>query len=173
MRKFCNDGCKESYHEDRRQGLIYGSMAVRPADVKPGMLTHPIPGDSEYVLVGWEDGCRIEGSCCYCRTQLRPSIRPTRILIRIEFLNPGYTAYPVSKHWRKRFADYMRQWGDYTEKEACQVYFQGDYELPEEVTRNRQYRDLQAGWDITILVDPWEFGHWLGWDAHTITEGKR
>jgi hypothetical protein len=70
MRKFCNDGCKESYHSDRRLGLIYGSMAVRPADVKPGMQTYPIPGDSEYILVSWENGCRIEGSCCYCRTQL-------------------------------------------------------------------------------------------------------
>jgi len=80
----------------------------------------------------------------------------------------GYTATPISKYWRKRFAEHMREWANYPTSE---VYFQGLYDLPESIVLNRQYNELCKGWDITILVDPWEFGHWLGYDAHTITEG--
>ena len=28
-----------------------------------------------------------------------------------------------------------------------------------------QVRDLESGWDVTLRLDPWVFGQWLGWDA--------
>ena len=35
----------------------------------------------------------------------------------------------------------------------------------------QQRKDLSEGWDITILIDPWELAHFYGYDSHTIFEG--
>lgn len=32
----------------------------------------------------------------------------------------------------------------------------------------RYRRDLREGWDVTFHVDPWVFGHWLGYDCNEI-----
>ena len=31
-----------------------------------------------------------------------------------------------------------------------------------------QVRDLESGWSVSFRLDPWVFGHWLGWDAHNV-----
>lgn len=106
-------------------------------------------------------------------------VRKTGIKVRISPTSYGaYVAEPVSKQWRKLFADHILEW-KYTgnpqgipEHELCKAYFQGAWELPSNVVLNRQYPDLCTGWDIVILVDPWDFGHWLGYDAHTVTYTK-
>jgi hypothetical protein len=33
-------------------------------------------------------------------------------------------------------------------------------------------RDLQAGWDVTVRMDPWYAAHYYGYDAHTAFESK-
>jgi len=112
-------------------------------------------------------------------------IRKTGIKILVRQAGIGYTATPISKYWRRRFAEHMREWkycqvgmhysfdnSRYTESELCQVYYQGLWDLPEAIVLNRQYAELVKGWNITLLIDPWEFGHWLGYDAHTIAEGS-
>ena len=106
-------------------------------------------------------------------------IRKTGIKIIVKSLRWGaYTAEPISHYWRKAFAEHILEWkynGDCTgipKHELCQAYFQGSWELPATILDNRQYTELAKGWDITVLVDPWEFGHWLGYDAHTITYKK-
>ena len=81
----------------------------------------------------------------------------------------GYAAIPVSSYWQRRFAQHMLE---YTGRRSAEAYFQGEWELPESVYLNWQYTELEKGWDITILVDPWEFGHWLGYDAHIVAERK-
>jgi len=84
----------------------------------------------------------------------------------------SFTAIPVSKVWRARFGDYMLQWfTNLLPSQLAEAYFQGYYELPEEISQNWQFPELDRGWDITIRVGPWVFGHWLGWDAHTVAEG--
>lgn len=95
-------------------------------------------------------------------------VRKTGIRILVHPYPYGaYMAEPLADHWRQAFAEYMAQWGN----PSAQAFFQGDWDLPETIRENRQYPELAKGWDITILVDPWEFGHWLGYDAHTIVEG--
>ena len=79
----------------------------------------------------------------------------------------NYITEPVSTKWAHKFAKHMEEWTDHHDASA---FFQGDYELPETVTQNRQFKALQDGYTITIQIDPWEYGHWLGWDAHTIAE---
>lgn len=51
------------------------------------------------------------------------------------------------------------------------TYFQSFEELEESLPeKKRQLKDLNRGWPITVLLDPWEALHFWGYDAHTITE---
>lgn len=34
----------------------------------------------------------------------------------------------------------------------------------------RQWRDLDAGWSVRFLCDPWQVAHLWGYDAHTVVE---
>ena len=61
---FCGDGCRDCYREDRRLGLIYGGMTLPSVSVPAG--TDYTRLESGNLHVGWEDGCRILGICCYC-----------------------------------------------------------------------------------------------------------
>jgi len=36
--------------------------------------------------------------------------------------------------------------------------------------KKRQLKQLADGWDITVLLDPWEALHAWGWDCHTLAE---
>lgn len=51
-KRFCNAGCRESYREDRKAGLIYGAMMVMDK------------------LFGWDKGSFLAGVCAYCGTQI-------------------------------------------------------------------------------------------------------
>jgi len=51
---FCGPGCRESYREDRRQGLVYGSVQ-----------------DEDGKVYGWSWASELFGFCAYCREQLR------------------------------------------------------------------------------------------------------
>lgn len=85
------------------------------------------------------------------------------MLVRItnEFAG-AYLAYPINTRIEAKYAQHMEEW---TGHKDGSVYFQGDWELPETIRGNRQFTELMKGWNITIQVDPWEYGHWLGWDA--------
>ena len=75
--------------------------------------------------------------------------RTMKVVIEPERGTPGYLATPVSKRARR----------------ACgtgSAYFQAEYELPEVVRNNRQYRYLLRGYAIVIKIDRWEYGNWLG-----------
>ena len=34
----------------------------------------------------------------------------------------------------------------------------------------RQWRELESWGEVTVLMDPWEFAHFYGYDAHTAFE---
>ncbi len=50
--RFCSDGCYEGFREDRKHGLIYGSM-VDPDTGK---------------FYGWEEASLKFDHCAYCRS---------------------------------------------------------------------------------------------------------
>lgn len=79
----------------------------------------------------------------------------------------GVTAEPVSAKWRQRFAAHMVYMD---QPRDASVYFQaGTDELAGSIPA-RKLRELNDGWPVVCRVDAWEFGHWLGWDAHTVAE---
>lgn len=36
-----------------------------------------------------------------------------------------------------------------------------------------QRKDLENGWEVTFLVDPWLAAHYWGYDAHTLVESGK
>ena len=77
------------------------------------------------------------------------------------------TAEPISAKWRRRFAAHMADMGQPRDASA---YFQsGTDELAGSIP-HRKLCELADGWPVVCRVDAWEFGHWLGWDAHTVAE---
>lgn len=77
-RKFCNEGCRTSYHEDRARGLIYGMMAVPLERVPDGVPYQELTG-TPLVGVGWEVGCGIYHECLYCRDDLTVKNKETNV----------------------------------------------------------------------------------------------
>jgi hypothetical protein len=98
------------------------------------------------------------------------------MLVRAEMDGMGnITVSPVSERWQRKFSRHMAKWiADY--RDNAEAFFQegmGASEFMEDMTAS-QRKDLEAGWSVTYRLDPWIFGHYLGWDAHTVAEcGRR
>lgn len=67
-RKYCNSGCRTSYHEDRQQGLIYGGYAIRQDQLPAHVPSTPL--GNGLVVVSWAVGCIVNRECLYCRADL-------------------------------------------------------------------------------------------------------
>jgi len=86
---------------------------------------------------------------------------------RIESSRPGYVMYPVDEKLQVKINQHMKDMGE----RGGPTYFQSFEELEESLPeKKRQLKDLNRGWPITVLLDPWEALHFWGYDAHTITE---
>lgn len=80
---------------------------------------------------------------------------------------------PVNDRWRKKFARHLRKHESPHADGTVLLQNDADVEtfLDEHLTP-RQSREVRAGWTVRVRIDPWEFGHYLGWDAHTVAEGR-
>lgn len=77
------------------------------------------------------------------------------------------TVTPVSLRHCAKYAAHMK---GMTGSADSSVFIQegGPAEEFLEELRPAKRRDIEAGWDVTFLVDPWIFGHWLGWSAEEV-----
>lgn len=78
---------------------------------------------------------------------------------------------PVSERWARKFVRYLKRWEPNADGD---VYIQEDYNVEaflEENLSPSQQKDIRSGWSVTIRMDPWVYGHHLGWDA-PVAEGK-
>jgi hypothetical protein len=81
------------------------------------------------------------------------------------------TVKPVSPRIQRKYANHMqemtgnRTWGAFFNDgaEASQL-------LEEFPAKHR--RELEKGWPVRFKVDPWTFGHWLGYDSHEVSLGE-
>jgi len=80
------------------------------------------------------------------------------------------TGRPVRQDIRTRILDHLLEFEGPGAEDT--FYFQGGMGAEEflDSLSPRQRRDIENGYTITILVDPWELGHWYGWDTHTLFE---
>ena len=88
------------------------------------------------------------------------------------------TARPVSDRAAKRFARRVAENGgaslEVQARDGYCAFFQdgmGAAEFLEDL-RPDQRRDLEAGWQVKFRADGWLVGHWYGYDAHTVFEGR-
>ena len=75
------------------------------------------------------------------------------------------TVAPVSQRRHHAYLRHLAQFGIH----AATVYVQ--FNVDEFIAQDipaRHRTDLMNGWDVTFHVDPWVFGHWLGWDCHEV-----
>jgi hypothetical protein len=76
---------------------------------------------------------------------------------------------PVCKAHRRAYAAHMLEM---TGRETCQVYIQqgvGAEEFIDEDCPKRHRADLRKGYSVRFRLDPWVFGHMLGYDAHQVS----
>lgn len=80
--------------------------------------------------------------------------------------------YVVSDRWAKRFASIVRKNGGGNRGET--FYFQGDAadEFIDQDVPPRHRSAVRDGFGVTFLADPWDVGHWFGYDAHTAAEQR-
>lgn len=85
----------------------------------------------------------------------------------------GLSINPKSDRVRRKYVRYLKEWessGAYVPRDRDSlVYLQNEEEVEtflDEYVPPAKHRDLRQGWDVTVRIDPWIFGHFVGWDAH-------
>ena len=74
---------------------------------------------------------------------------------------------PVKTSYAKKFAKVVK---DYTGHLDLEIFIQNPDEFLENDIPRRYIKDLENGYTIRFLADPWIVGHWYGYDAHCIVE---
>jgi hypothetical protein len=75
---------------------------------------------------------------------------------------------PVAEEYCEKYRQHMREVGGPSSAAAFFQEGMGAEEFLANDVPPRHRRDLEQGCVVTFLIDPWEFGHWLGWDAHEV-----
>ena len=91
--------------------------------------------------------------------------------VRVEMDRMGnITATAVNDRIRRKFVAHLKE--VYSEHADGSAFFQEGGPSEEFLAdcTPAQRRDINAGWSVNINVDPWMYGHWLGWDAHVVAE---
>lgn len=95
------------------------------------------------------------------------------MIIEVEMDRMGcLTLTPVNDRIRRRFARHLR--AVYSPHADGTAFLQSDWDVEAFLTdhlRPAQARDVRRGWTVRVRIDPWLYGHYLGWDAHTVVEG--
>ena len=76
---------------------------------------------------------------------------------------------PRNTRLQRRIVEYFEKLGQKTD---ASVFVQSEDEIEAwlSMTPAKARRDFDAGWNVSFKIDPWEFLHAYGWDAH---EGVR
>lgn len=73
---------------------------------------------------------------------------------------------PVSKRLQGRIKRHLAEWKvGWDGSVLVQEDYNAESALEQHLTPS-QRRDVDQGWPVTVLVDPWEWLHYVGWDAH-------
>jgi hypothetical protein len=95
---------------------------------------------------------------------------PNRIKVEVYYKNGSIHVEPLNALYRRLIVEYMRTW---------QIETDGIYRLHDEVrarnfiqdhlSRPNWYR-VNRGYPITMMIDPWFYCNFFGWDCHTLVE---
>jgi hypothetical protein len=91
---------------------------------------------------------------------------PEKILVSARMDRMGNIIIrPVSDKWARRFARAVKSNGGGYHKD---IFFQEGMGAEEFIGQDlpaRYKRDIENGWIVRFLVDPWLVGMWYGYDA--------
>lgn len=83
----------------------------------------------------------------------------------------GIIGTPRNKRERRRIARHMLQM---TGHANASFYLQEGFGVGEflenEIRTPRELRDLEEGYTVSWLVDPWVYAHYFSYDCHTLYE---
>ena len=80
----------------------------------------------------------------------------------------GLLLTPVSQRVRQQMRAHTREWHGHASDTAL---IDRDYDVEHFIRTYlspQQGRDVRQGWPVTILMDPWVFGHMVGYDFHEV-----
>lgn len=72
---------------------------------------------------------------------------------------------PRSQYWRKRFERALALYADIGAPDDCRVYAHMTDGLKWDWIPRRYWTDLDNGWTVAFLLDPWVYASFLGWDC--------
>jgi len=99
----------------------------------------------------------------WIRGKEKRSPGPRRIKIRFSEDRMGSVILtPVNERLRDRIIRHLADLG--VESDGTVYVQDGDYVLFEHLSQG-QIRDVREGWDVTVLMDPWIFLNYVGYDA--------
>ena len=79
---------------------------------------------------------------------------------------------PTAQYWHNRFKRAIREANAKYNAgldAMPEIYFQSGFGLEDFMDGylpRRYRRDLEHGWPVRFLIDPWVFATWLGWDIN-------
>ncbi len=90
-----------------------------------------------------------------------------RIKIEVEEDRMGMlTLTPVSQKLQRRIERYLDEWNvSWVGSVLIQREDNIESFMADQLS-SAQRGEVREGWGVTILMDPWTFGHYIGWDAH-------
>lgn len=93
---------------------------------------------------------------------------PNKIQVRAKMDRMGnILVWPVGAAYAKAFVRVCNDNGGSCERKAFFQEGMGAQEFMENDVPRKYWRDLENGYEVTWMADPWVVGHWYGWDAHT------
>lgn len=95
--------------------------------------------------------------------------KPKQITIDVEMDSMGgLTLTPQSDRIRRKIIKHLSEFG---ESSDGTVYIQTDYDvehfIDDQIPRNKR-DEIYEGYEVSIRMDPWIFGHYVGYDAHEV-----
>lgn len=92
-------------------------------------------------------------------------VRKTGMKIRLEIDRHGdLTMTPVAEYWQNKIRQYLSSWGVEWGGSVLSVNIDDDLYWFDLTSTERQ--DLDRGWPVVKLIDPWRFGQgYVGYDA--------
>jgi len=81
---------------------------------------------------------------------------------RMGYLYVSPVSDKINRKIERHLADFKVGWDG-------SVLFQTDYEAEnakEQFLSKAQRNEIDSGWSVTMLIDPWVYFTWVGYDAH-------
>lgn len=74
---------------------------------------------------------------------------------------------PRNERVRRQMKKHNKEWTNNASDDVFLQESKGDEFIEEKLT-STQARDVNAGYKVGIKMDPWEFGHYVGYDFHEV-----